>query len=160
MLVTPVAQCARQHLSGVLLDEDATLEGEPRGHCRRGLPNVLSQHVGGDGALHDIPVCVASVAVRAAERAADVGVDRPEAHVGDFGSVEDALGADAHVSDVALLAEHGKLARGALVGVGKEGDLGESHGTEKRGNLCTEYIPKTQEAIGSIRRCPQVAAAA
>jgi hypothetical protein len=50
-----------------------------------------------------------------------------------------------------LLAEHRQLARGALVGVGEERGLGESHGDEEAGNLCTEYIPKVQGVAGRNR---------
>src|SRR5918999_3970016 len=37
VLVTPVTQRTREDFRGILLDENATLEGKPRWHRRRGL---------------------------------------------------------------------------------------------------------------------------
>ena len=64
---------AGQHLGDVGLDQDALLERLPGGH-RLGVV--------GAAALHGVAVGVARVAVGAAELAADVRIDGPEAHVG------------------------------------------------------------------------------
>ena len=53
---------------------------------------------------------VARVAVGAAESAADVRINGPEAHARGFGTVEDALGGRGVVADVLLLADDGELA--------------------------------------------------
>ena len=80
MLVAAVAERAREDLAGVALDEDVSLEGEPRRDALDFGGGAVDEAVGGGCALHDVAMRVARVAVRASEGAADVRVDRPVAH--------------------------------------------------------------------------------
>src|SRR5687767_9536959 len=96
---------------------------------------------------------VPCVAVGTAEGAADVGIDRPEAHLRDLRVIEDVLRARAHVRDVALLPEHGELARGALVGVGEERGLDEGHGRKSGAT----YVPNISRRCKTASRRSRVA---
>src|SRR6185437_10451457 len=89
----------------ILLDEDAALEREPGWHRvpRRRQLRVL--RIRRRGPIEHVAVRVARIAVGAAERAADVRVDRPEAHSGRFRTVQHRPRDGADVVNVLLLAD-------------------------------------------------------
>ena len=84
-----VSERFAQHVGRVLLDEDAPLEREPGRHlvARRLQVGVLG--IRRRVAVEHPAMGVARVAVGAAERAADVRVDRPEPHARGLGPVQD-----------------------------------------------------------------------
>ena len=98
-------ELAPQDGPGLALHEDAPLERQPG----RQLGELLVRSVGRGGgcaeALRDVAVGVAGVAVRAPEGAADVRIDRPEAHARGRRTVQQAPRIGAEVADVLLLPE-------------------------------------------------------
>jgi hypothetical protein len=59
-------------------------------------------------ALHYISMCISRVAVRASECAADIGIDGPESHPCNFGSVENVLRSGRVIPDILLLTDYRK----------------------------------------------------
>ncbi len=159
MLVAAEAEGAREDVGGVALDEDVALEGEPGRNALDLGGGAVDEAVGGGCALHDVAMCVARVAVCAAEGASDVGIDRPVGHPCGAGVVEDGARVGGVVGDVALGADDGELAERALDGFGEEGEgvgggerrghwIGSNGGGKMAGTENTEEMPKKQD--GSI----------
>src|SRR2546423_7483384 len=105
MTIAAESQSSAQDLGRVLLDEDVALEREPRWQFVVRFTEFLNHFVVVGGSFHHPAMGVSGVAVSAAERAADVGIDRPESHAGGLGPVEDALRRRGVVPDVLLLAD-------------------------------------------------------
>ncbi len=157
MFLGAVSQRASQHVGRVLLDEDAALEREPRRHrsMRRSQLLVIGIRVG--VAVEHPAMRVARVAVGAAERAADVRIDRPEAHARRVGIVEHRLGHQADVADVLLLADDWQRAsqrlfveeRGLNDGVASAGRAAPRRNrTSDLRRQSTEQTPKMQSVSG------------
>ena len=110
MLFRSVPQRSSQHVGGVLLDEDAPLEREPRRQRVARRAKIVAIRIRVGVAVEHPPMRVARVAVRASERAADVRIHRPEPHAGDLGAVQHIPRDGAEVADVLLLPNHGERA--------------------------------------------------
>ncbi len=156
MLLAPVPQRATEHRGRVALDDDVPLEGEPGRGARDVIGGAGVERVRGDGALHDVAMRVARVAVRTSEGAADVRVDGPEAHLRDLGPVEDAPRDGIVVRDVLLRIEDGE--RAGAEEVGEESGLSHRlHGVGPAKSGGGIYRTETESArgvppAGSVRR--------
>src|SRR2546422_447890 len=89
-------QVALEGREDLLLDEDALLEGLPTMRPPELAKLSIAQLAGVMGALDDVAMGVAGVAVAAPELTADVGIERPEIHPGPRGGVEDRARAERH----------------------------------------------------------------
>ena len=114
VLVASVTKRAAQNLGRVVLDENVALEREPGRKIGECIAQRFAHLVVTRRSLHHVAVRVPGVAVGAAERAADVGIDGPETHARRFRTVQHALRRRAVVSDVLLNVEHGQPPRVSL----------------------------------------------
>ena len=105
VFVTSLAQRSRKNIGRVLLDKDVALECEPGRHLFVPLVQRVLHSIVIRCAFHDVAMCVSRVAVRASKGAADVRIYRPEAHAGDFGTVENVFREGRVIADVFLLAD-------------------------------------------------------
>src|SRR5689334_14050398 len=166
MAIAAEAQSSAQNLGRVFLDEDIALEGEPGRQFVICFAELLNHFMVVGSSLHHPAVGVSCVAVSAAERAADVGIDRPESHAGGLGTVEDALRRRRVVPDVLLLADDRELAGLALVSFAEQARIDgldhtriytEKHEGKRR---CRWRLSAgSQGAVGGLRTADQPPAA-
>src|SRR5207248_4465650 len=90
----------------VVLDENISLEGEPRRKVRERFAKCLSHFVVIRCAFHHVSMGVPRVAIRASKRASDIRVDGPVAHPCSFRSVQNTLRRRAVVANVFLNVEN------------------------------------------------------
>ena len=107
MSLASITKRATQNLGRVVLDENISLEGEPRRKIRERFAKCLSHFVVIRCAFHHVSMGVPRVAIRASERASDIRVDGPVAHPCSFRSVENTLRRRAVVASVFLNIENG-----------------------------------------------------